>query len=151
MGRFYLYTFDVSPKCPVMVWLEELENFVQQHQVSEIEAIKAAALHFEGKAYAWWLFEYFSLKNENTPTYARFIARLIERFDEAPCVTSSIDTIKPHQTNILHEQEGSMNPTPFLKTMVGGVSLFDAFPGARSPLDEGSSSQEESMNFSFNR
>ena len=41
-----------------------------------------------------------------------------------------------------------MNPTPFLKTMEEGVSLFDAFPRARSPLNEGSSSQEEIMKVS---
>ena len=38
-----------------------------------------------------------------------------------------------------------MNPTPFLKTMEEGVILFDAFPRARSPLDEGLSFQEEIM------
>ena len=51
-GRLYLSIFDGSPKCPVMVWVKELDEFVQQHQVLEIEAIKAAVLHFEGKAYA---------------------------------------------------------------------------------------------------
>ena len=77
------------------VWVEELDNFVQQHQVSEIEAIKVAALHFEGKTYAWWLFESFSLRNANTPTYAKFIERLVARFDEASCVTSSVKAIQP--------------------------------------------------------
>ena len=95
-GRFYLSIFDGSPKCLVRVWVEELDKFVQQHQVSEIEAIKAATLHFEGKEYAWWFFYSFSLKNSNTPTYARFIAILIERFDEAPCASSSVDIVKPH-------------------------------------------------------
>ena len=50
--------------------------------------------------------------------------------------------------NLLHELEGSMNPTPFLKTMGEGVIFFYAFPRARSPLSEGSSSQEESMKVS---
>ena len=94
-GRFYLSIFDRSPKCPVKIWVKELDNFMQQHQVSEIEAIKVVALHFEGKAYACWLFESFSLNNANTPTYARFIEILIERFDEAPCVSSSVDIVKP--------------------------------------------------------
>ena len=84
------------------------------------------------------------MNNSNTPTYANFTEILVERFDETSCVTSSIETIKPYQTNILHELEGSMNPTQFLKTMEEGVSLFDALPRARSPLSEGSSSQEES-------
>ena len=53
-------------------------------------------MHFEGKAYAWWLFEYFSLKNENTPTYANFIRRILERFDEKSHETS-LEQIKPKQ------------------------------------------------------
>ena len=55
-GRFFLFTFDGSPKCLARAWVKELDTYVQQHQVSEDEAIKVAALHFEGKAYAWWLF-----------------------------------------------------------------------------------------------
>ena len=73
---------------------------------------------------------------------------MIERFDEAPCVTSSVDTIKPHQMNILHELVGSMNPTPFLKTMEEGVSFIDALLREISHLDEELSSQKESMNIS---
>lgn len=126
--------------------MKELDTFVQQHQVSEFEAIKVVALHFEGKAYAWWLFESFSLKNANTPIYANFIKILVERFDDISCETSSIATIKPNQTKILHELGGSINPTPFLKTNEEEVSLFDAFPRARSPLDEGLSSQRKDMN-----
>ena len=56
MGRFSLSTFDGLPKCPARVWVEELDTYVQQHQISEDEAFKVAALHFEGKAYAWWFF-----------------------------------------------------------------------------------------------
>ena len=56
---FSLSTFDGLPKCPARVWVEELDTYVQQHQVSKDEAIKVAVLHFEGKDYAWWLFESF--------------------------------------------------------------------------------------------
>ena len=55
-GRFFLSTFDGSPKYPTRAWVKELDTYVQQHQVSEKEATKVAALHLEGKAYAWWLF-----------------------------------------------------------------------------------------------
>ena len=81
MGRFFLSTFDGSPTCSARAWVEELDTFLQQHQISEDEAIKIAALHFEGKAYAWWIFEYFSLKNANTSTYAKFTRSIVERFD----------------------------------------------------------------------
>ena len=82
VGRFFLSTFDGSPKCPARVWVKEMDTYVQQHQVSEKEAIKVIALHLEGKAYAWCLFETFSLNNSNTSTYANFIRRIVERFNE---------------------------------------------------------------------
>lgn len=56
VGRFFLYTFDGSPKFSAKAWVEELDTYLQQHQVSENEAINVATLHFEGEAYAWWLF-----------------------------------------------------------------------------------------------
>ena len=92
-GRFFLSNFYGSPLCPARAWVKELDMFLQQHQVSEFEAIKVAALHFEGKVYAWWLFESFSLKNANTYTYAKFIKILVEIFDETSCETSTIEAI----------------------------------------------------------
>ena len=92
--------------------MKELDTFVQQHQVSEFEAIKVVALNFEGKAYAWWLFESFSLKNANTSTYEKFIIRVVERFDEIFYETPLVELDKPKQTNPLHELEGNMNPNP---------------------------------------
>ena len=93
--------------------MNELDTYVQQHQVSENEAIKVATLYIEGKAYAWWFFEYFSLNNENTSTYAKFIRRIVERFDEKSYETPSIEFIKPNRTKILHGFEGSIKSAPF--------------------------------------
>ena len=45
----------------------------------------------------------------------------------------------------MHELGGSVNPTPFLKTIEGEVSLFDTLPKARSPLDGEISSQRKDM------
>ena len=45
-GIFFLSTFDGSPLYPARAWVKELDTFVQQHKVSEIEAIKVGALHF---------------------------------------------------------------------------------------------------------
>ena len=53
MGRFIQYTFYGSPTCLARAWVEELDTFLQQHQISEDEAIRVAALHLGGKAYAW--------------------------------------------------------------------------------------------------
>ena len=50
-------------------------------QILEDEAIKVAALHLRGKAYAWWIFESFSLRNVNISSYANFTKALVENFD----------------------------------------------------------------------
>ena len=59
---FLLSTFDGSPTCSARAWVEELDSYLQQHHISEDQAIKVAMLHFGGKAYAWWIFESFYLK-----------------------------------------------------------------------------------------
>ena len=82
MSIIFLSTFDGSPRCSVRAWVEELDTFLQHHQISEDEAIKIAALHFGGKAYAWWIFECFSLNNANNSSYARFIKTLVGKFDK---------------------------------------------------------------------
>ena len=109
------FYFDGSPKCSARAWVEELDTYLQQHQVSENEAIKVLALNFGGKAYAWWMFEYFSLKNENTSTYAKFTRRIVERFDEKHSETPLVELNKPKQTKPLHVLEESINPTPIQK------------------------------------
>ena len=73
---FLLSTFYGSPTCSTRAWVEELDTFLQQHQISEDEDIRVAALHIGAKAYAWWIFEYFYLKNENNSSYARLIKTL---------------------------------------------------------------------------
>ena len=90
MDIFSLSTFDGSPACSAKAWVEEIHTYLQQHQVSEDEAIKIAALHFEGKSYAWWIFGSFSLRNSNTSSYARFTKRLVERFDGKNSETSLV-------------------------------------------------------------
>ena len=77
---------------------------MQQHQVSEDEAIRVAVLHFEGKAYAWWMFESFSLKNFNTCSFTNFTKKLVERFDKKH------EKIKPMK--ILHKLGGPTNSKP---------------------------------------
>ena len=85
------------------------------------------------------------MRNANTSTYAQFIQRIVERFDEESCKTLPLGAIKPCQTKLLHGLGGSINPTPFLKTNEEEVRFFDTFPRARYPLDEGISSQKEDM------
>ena len=81
-GIFFLSTFDGSPKCSVRAWVEELDTYLQQHQVSEDEAIRVAALHLEGKSCVWWFCGSSSLKYVNISTYSRFTRRVVERFNE---------------------------------------------------------------------
>ena len=105
MGRFILSTFDGSPQCSARAWVEELDTYLQQHQVSENKAIKVGALHFGGKAYAWWIFESFSLKNANTSSYAKLNRRLVEMFDGKHSKTSWVEPNKSKQTKLLHGLE----------------------------------------------
>ena len=79
-GIFLLSIFAGSPTCSVGAWVKEIDSYLQLHHISEDAAIRVAALHFRGKAHAWWIFESYSLKNANTFSYARFIKALIERF-----------------------------------------------------------------------
>ena len=77
--RFLLYNFARSPTFSAGAWVKELDSYLQLHHISKGEAIRVAALHFRGKAHAWWIFESYSLKNANTFSYARFIKTLMER------------------------------------------------------------------------
>ena len=54
IGRLFLPTYDGTPKCISKVWVEKLDTYFQLNKVSEIEAIKIAALHLEGEAHEWW-------------------------------------------------------------------------------------------------
>lgn len=117
MIRFFLSNFDGSPRCPSRAWMEELDTYFQQHQVSEKEANKVGVLHLEGKAYAWWIFESFSLKNANTYTYAKFTRRLVERFDGKHSETYLMELNKPKQTKPLQGLKGPTNSTPLQKTI----------------------------------
>ena len=80
--RFLLSTFVGSPTCLARAWVKELDSYFQLHHISEDEAIRVAALHFRGKARAWWIFESCSLKNVNTSSYEIFLETLVGRFGE---------------------------------------------------------------------
>ena len=54
---FYLSHFDGSLVGSAKGWVEELDTFLQQHQILESQATRVVALHMRGKAYAWWIFE----------------------------------------------------------------------------------------------
>ena len=112
MDRFLLSTFDGSPTCSARAWVEELDTFLQQHQISEDEAIRLAVLHFGGKAYAWWIFEYFYLKNANTSLYARFIKTLVEKFDKKISETHVVKQNKSKQMKTFHVMEETIEPKP---------------------------------------
>ena len=115
--RFHLSTFAGSPTCSARAWVKELDSYLQLHHISEDEAIRFVALHFRGKAHAWWIFESCSLKNANTFSYARFIETLMERFGEKLPETHEQGKLK--KTKPLHVMEKN----PFQKT-IGGADIF---------------------------
>lgn len=134
VGRFFLSTFDGSPKCSVRAWVEELVTYLHQHQVSQEEAIRVASLHLEVRAYAWWFYESSSLYDGNISTYERFTRKLVKRFDEKHSETSLVKLAKHTQTKPFHELEGSIHPTPIQKKFEGIKNLHNILLKARSPF-----------------
>lgn len=61
------------------------------NKVPETEAIKIAALHFEGEAHNWWFHGLSTVGHKNVTTYSEFTRRLVERFErkdpEAPFIS----------------------------------------------------------------
>ena len=55
-GRFFLPNFDGSSKCTAKDWIEQLDSYLQLHQVSEKEVLRIAAVHLECKAYVTQIF-----------------------------------------------------------------------------------------------
>jgi len=108
-------------------------------------------LHLQGKAYAWWLFESSSLKNENISTYAKFTRRLVKRFDSMPSRIYMAEKTKPKRLEPLHEMEISMKITPFQNIVEGVKDLLHDLPRAKAPLQQEHSSQEEDMSVPFSR
>ena len=95
--------------------------------------MQVVALYLQGKAYAWWLFESFSLRNVNISSYARFTRRLVEIFD-VHAKNSLRKQIKPKESEYLHELEKYMEPTPFQNIVEGVKDLQHDFPREKAPL-----------------
>ena len=112
MDRFLLSIFDGSPTCSTRAWVEELDTFLQQHQIPEDEAIRVATLKLGGKAYAWWKFDSFYLNNANNYSYARFIKTLVERFNKKISETHVVKQNKSKQMKTFHVMEETIEPKP---------------------------------------
>ena len=67
------------------------------------EAIKVVVLHLRGKAYAWWIFESFSLRNVNIASYASFTKELVKIFYRRIHETHMVKKNKKNQVKPLHE------------------------------------------------
>ena len=106
--RFHLSTFEGSPVCSAKSLVKELKTFLQHHHIPKDEAIKVAVLHLRGKAYAWWIFESFSLRNVNIASYASFTKALVKIFDRRIHETHMVETNKKTQTKPLHENIGPL-------------------------------------------
>ena len=67
-------------------------------KVPETEAIKIAALHFEGEAHNWSIHGLSTLGHINVTTYSEFTRRLVERFDKKDPEASFISLAKMKQS-----------------------------------------------------
>ena len=59
-----------------------MDIYFQLNKVLEMEAIKIAALHFEGEAHNWWFHGLSTLGHANVTAYSEFNRRMVERFDK---------------------------------------------------------------------
>ena len=82
MGRLFFPKFDGSSSSYTKAWVEKLDIYFQLKKVPDIEAIKIAALHFEGEAHNWWFHWLSTLGHINVNTYVVFTRRLVERFEK---------------------------------------------------------------------
>ena len=73
--------FYGSSTSSAKAWVEKLGIYFQLNKVPEIEAIKIAALRFEGEAQNWWFHGLSTLGHANMTAYSEFTRRLVERFD----------------------------------------------------------------------
>ena len=62
-----------------------------------------------------------------------------------------VELSKHTQTKPLHDLEGSINPTPFQKTIEGIKKLLNTLLEARSSFQKELSSQSEYMEISFSK
>ena len=69
----------------------------------EDEAIRVVVLHLRGKAFAWWIFESFSLRNVNIASYANLTKALVKGFDGRILETHMMGLHKEGQKKPLHE------------------------------------------------
>ena len=81
MGRFFLPTYDGTPKFTAKAWVEKLDTYFQLNKVSEIEAIKIVVLHLEGEAHEWWFHGLTTHGHHHITSYSVFTKILVERFD----------------------------------------------------------------------
>ena len=72
MGRFFLLTYDRPSKCSAKAWVENLDIYFQLNQMTEVEAIRVAALHLEGEAHDWWFNGMATLGHSAVTMYVEF-------------------------------------------------------------------------------
>ena len=81
MGRLFLPKFDGSSTNSAKAWVEKLDIYFHLKKVPDTEAIKIAALHFDGEAQSWWFHGFSTLGHANVTSYYKFTRRVMERFD----------------------------------------------------------------------
>ena len=81
MGRLFLPNIDGSSNSSAKAWVEKLDIYFQLNKVPKSEAIKIAALHFDGEAHNWWFHELSTLVHASVNAYSKFTRILVERFD----------------------------------------------------------------------
>jgi hypothetical protein len=63
-------------------WVQKLDTYLQLNPMREMEAIKFATMHLDGKAHDWWYHGLITLGHNQIMAYTDFTQRLIDRFDQ---------------------------------------------------------------------
>jgi hypothetical protein len=54
MGKIEIPYFDGTAKMTAHAWVQKLDTYLQLKPMREMEAIKFATMHLDGKAHDWW-------------------------------------------------------------------------------------------------
>jgi hypothetical protein len=82
MGKIEIPYFDGTAKMTAQAWVQKLDTYLQLNPMREMEAIKFATMHLDGKAHDWWYHGLITLGHNQIMAYTDFTQRLIDRFDQ---------------------------------------------------------------------
>ena len=72
MGKIEIPYFDGMAKMTAQAWVQKLDTYLQLNPMREMEAIKFATMHLDGKAHDWWYHGLITLGHNQIMAYTDF-------------------------------------------------------------------------------